>query len=204
MGGVRTQYHMVLRSQLRYCVDMADGEALERRRRIFAVREYMDLEQNLPPLEGFFEVYEKATGHSLPRDARIHEFGAGKGRLSKYLKEQGFTNVTASDAEKQNDAVFNVAIGSVEDVSSEAQYDVLIGLNVFDAYHYPKQGGIQNRMVAGILRALKPGGFLLSNGDIEKLTGISFNGYELGYDVEVGIKDSKVIGGVVLRKQEAL
>lgn len=157
--------------------------------------------QNIESWKDFVRVYRVATGHDLPRDASILVFGAGKGALSMYLRDQGYSNVRAIDREEQG--VPGVERGRIE--NERGRYDVLVGLNVFDSHHYPSQTrDVQEAMVEGVFRALKPDGFLLSNGDIVDWAGRPFDGYVLDYDHGVGVEGSAVTEAIVLRKLKAL
>lgn len=99
------------------------------------------------------------------RDAAILDVGCGPGNVLYYLEREGYTNLTGVDLSEEQIAQANAMVRTATLVAgdmnllleTEAQYDLIIGLDIIEHFTRQEAFGLVERFA----RALKPGGRLI-------------------------------------------
>jgi len=98
------------------------------------------------------------------KDAAILEVACGSGKLLRFLKEQGYTDIAGVDISPEQVSLAkqvteNVVENNVLDFleSTEKRYDLIIGLDIIE--HFTKDEALHFLQASS--KALKPGGHLI-------------------------------------------
>lgn len=185
----------------------SDGSGGLQKREGRVIAKHTELEDSVILFDDFMGKLKDSGFVFDEKKHRILEIGAGKGKLFRHLKDEGYM-IEAIDAKPPPDADPEVRKGMPESLPFEnGRFRVVFGIKVFDATFYLDQTPEkQKAMLREIMRVLESDGALRADREMERFAGMEAHGVTLDLierprgERSAPDEWAGVLNGVVLRK----